>query len=79
MDLSAIAILDHHCHSIRRPGAPLAGDVFRSHFAETTDPAMAAHIRHTVFYMRAIRDLAELLGCEPSEEAVLAARAAAEP
>jgi predicted TIM-barrel fold metal-dependent hydrolase len=79
MDLSAIPILDHHCHAIRRPGAPLAGDDFRRYFAETTDPAMAAHIRHTVFYMRVIRDLAELLGCAPSEEAVLAARASAQP
>jgi predicted TIM-barrel fold metal-dependent hydrolase len=79
MDLSAIPILDHHCHSIRRPGASLAGDAFRRSFAETTDAAMAPHIRHTVFYMRVIRDLAALLGCEPSEEAVLAARVAAEP
>ena len=79
MDLSAIPILDHHCHAIRRPGQPLAGDDFRRFFAETTDPAMVPHIRHTVFYMRVIRDVAELLGCEPTEDAVLAARAAAEP
>src|SRR5262249_2450172 len=63
----------------RRPAPPLAGDTFRRYFAETTDPAMAPHIRHTVFYMRVIRDLADLLGCEPSEEAVLAARAGVEP
>jgi predicted TIM-barrel fold metal-dependent hydrolase len=79
MELSEIPIVDHHCHAIRRPGPPLAGDDFRRSFAETTDPAMAPHIRHTVFYMRVIRDLAELLGCEPSEEAVLAARAGSEP
>jgi predicted TIM-barrel fold metal-dependent hydrolase len=79
MDLGAIPILDHHCHAIRRPSAPLVGDAFRRYFAETTDPAMAAHIRHTVFYMRLIRDLAELLGCEPSEDAIHAVRAAADP
>ena len=79
MELSAIPILDHHCHAIRRPGQPLAPDAFRRSFAETTDPDMAPHIRHTVFYMRVIRDLADLLGCEPTEEAVLAARASAEP
>ena len=79
MDLSAIPILDHHCHAIRRPGQPLATDAFRRSYAETTDPDMAPHIRHTVFYMRVIRDLADLLGCEPTEEAVLAARASAEP
>jgi uncharacterized protein len=79
MDLSAIPILDHHCHTIARPGAPLEGDAFRRFFAETTDPAMAPHIRHTVFYARMLRDVASLLGCEPTEEAVWAARAAAQP
>jgi predicted TIM-barrel fold metal-dependent hydrolase len=79
MNLSAIPILDHHCHTIRRPGQPLEGDGFRRFFAETTDADMAPHIRHTVFYMRMLRDLAELLGCEPTEQAVWAARAAAEP
>jgi predicted TIM-barrel fold metal-dependent hydrolase len=79
MNLSSIPILDHHCHSIHRPGLPLEGDRFRRFFAETTDPEMAAHIRHTVFYMRMLRDVADLLGCEPTETAVWAARAAAQP
>jgi uncharacterized protein len=79
MDLSAIRILDHHCHAIRRPGPPPGAEDFRRPFAETTDPAMAAHIRHTLFYMRMLRDLAAVLGCEPDEDAVLAARAAADP
>ena len=79
MDLSAIAILDHHCHTLRRPGPPLFGDAFRRFFAETTDPLMAAHIRHTVFYMRMLRDVAALFGCAPSEEALLELRAATPP
>src|SRR5215212_895577 len=79
MNLSAIPILDHHCHSIHRPGPALEGDGFRRFFAETTDADMAPHIRHTVFYMRMLRDVADLLGCEPTEAAVWAARAAAQP
>jgi uncharacterized protein len=79
MDLSHIRILDHHCHTLARPGPPLAGDAFRRFFAETTDPAMAPHIRRTVFYMRMVRDVAALFGCEPSEDALLALRAAARP
>ena len=75
-DLSAIPILDHHCHALRRPGAALSGDGFRRFFAETTDPRMAAHIRHTVFYMRMLRDVAAVFGCAPSEEALLELRAA---
>ena len=73
MDLSAIPLLDHHCHTLRRGGG-LDGDSFRRHFVETTDPAMAPHVRHSVFYMRVVRDLAELLNCEASEEAILTQR-----
>ena len=79
IDLSGIAILDHHCHTLLRPGAPLVGDGFRRFFAETTDPRMAAHIQHTVFYMRMLRDVAALFGCAPSEEAVFDLRAATPP
>jgi predicted TIM-barrel fold metal-dependent hydrolase len=79
MDLSAIPILDHHCHTISKPGPPLEGNGFRRFFAETTDPDMPPYIRDTLFYMRMIRDVAALLQCEPSEEAVWAARAAMPP
>jgi hypothetical protein len=76
MDLSAIPILDHHCHAVRRPGAPLDGDGLRRSFVETTDAAMAPHVRGSIFYMRALRDLAALLGCAPDEDSLLALRAA---
>jgi predicted TIM-barrel fold metal-dependent hydrolase len=79
IDLSGIAILDHHCHTLLRPGAPLAGAGFRRFFAETTDPGMAAHIQHTVFYKRMLRDVAALFGCAPSEAALLDLRAATPP
>jgi predicted TIM-barrel fold metal-dependent hydrolase len=79
IDLSATPILDHHCHTLRRPGAPLAADSFRRFFAETTDPRMAAHIQHTVFYMRMLRDIAALFGCAPTEPALLELRAAMPP
>jgi predicted TIM-barrel fold metal-dependent hydrolase len=76
MDLAAIPILDHHCHLLQQPGAPLTAAGFRPFFAETTDPAMGPHIAHTVFYQRMVRDVAALLDVEPTEEALLAARAA---
>ncbi|NTU81789.1 MAG: hypothetical protein HGA45_20840, partial [Chloroflexales bacterium] len=75
MDLSAIPILDHHCHVVRRPGPPLDGDGLRRSFVETTDAAMAPYVRSSVFYMRSLRDLAALLGCAPDEDALLALRA----
>ena len=77
MDLTAIPIIDHHCHSLRRPDQqPVDGDGFRRFFVETNDPDMAPHVRRSIFYMRVVRDVAALLGCEPTEEAILAARAA---
>jgi uncharacterized protein len=79
IDLSGIAILDHHCHTLLRPGAPLSGDGFRRFFAETTDPRMASHIQHTIFYMRMLRDVAALFGCAPSEDALLELRAVTPP
>jgi hypothetical protein len=79
MDLSAISIIDHHCHTLQRSGPALVGDQFRRFFAETTDPAMAPHIQHTVFYMRMLRDVAGLFGCAPNEQALLELRAATPP
>jgi uncharacterized protein len=76
MDLSAIPLLDHHCHALRRPGLPLDGDGLRRSFIETTDAAMAPYVRGSVFYMRSLRDLAALLDCAPEEDALLAVRAA---
>lgn len=76
MNLDSIPILDHHCHTIRRPVAPLDGEAFRRFFVETTDPSMAAHVATSVFYARAVRDLAELFGCPEEESALLAFRAA---
>ena len=79
MDLSAIPLFDHHCHALRRPGADLDAAAFRRHFSESTDPAMEPHLPFSLFYRRGLRDLARLLGCDPSEEAILAARQSAEP
>jgi predicted TIM-barrel fold metal-dependent hydrolase len=74
MDLSSTGIIDHHCHALRRFDHPLPADEFRAFFAETTDPAMPPHIARTVFYMRMVRDVAALLGCEATEDALLKLR-----
>ena len=79
MDVAAIPLFDHHCHALCRPGAPLDGPAFRRHFSESTDPAMAPHLSSSLFYRRALRDLAALLGCEPNEESILAARQSLAP
>jgi hypothetical protein len=47
-------------------------------FSESADPRQWPHVATAVTYRRAIRELAAFLGCEATEEAVLAARLAAD-
>src|SRR5262249_27649711 len=70
---------DHHCHALRRPGAPLTGPQFRRHFSESADPEIDAHLPFSLFYRRGLRALASMLRCEPNEETVLASRASSPP
>ena len=77
MELSTIPIIDHHAHSLLKPAATRTAAGFRRWFTESTDPEIhARHVPHLLFFQTALRWLAELLNCEPTLEAVLAARAA---
>jgi hypothetical protein len=76
MDLSSIAIVDHHAHPLLPPGATAAALDFQRWFSESTDPQIhSQHIPHSLLFRSAIRWLAELLDCQPTLTAVLAARA----
>jgi uncharacterized protein len=77
MDLSAVAIYDHHAHPPRRWDGGLSVAQLRACFAMGS--ATADHVPHTVVYRRALRDLAELYDCAPNEAAISAARAAHAP
>ncbi|HEU5214137.1 MAG TPA: amidohydrolase family protein [Gaiellaceae bacterium] len=77
MDLDGIALVDHHAHGILRAQPSL--DEFRGLFSESPDPRQWPHVATGITYRRAIRELAELFGVEPSEEAVHAYRLAEEP
>lgn len=74
LDLDGIALVDHHAHGILRAQPSL--DEFRGLFSESPDPRQWPHVATGVTYRRAIRELAELFGVEPSEEAVHAHRLA---
>ena len=75
MDLAAVPVLDQHCHALLRDGAVVDPTAYASFFTESGDPAMhARHVPESVFYRWAMRELAALLGCAPSAEAVIAAR-----
>jgi predicted TIM-barrel fold metal-dependent hydrolase len=74
MDLAHLPLFDHHAHSLRREDRELDAEAFRLHFSESRDPRMAKHVGTSLFYRRAIRDLARFYGCAAEEAAVLAAR-----
>ena len=77
LDLDGIALVDHHAHGVLRAQPSL--DEFRGLFSESPDPRQWPHIATGVTYRRAIRELAELLGVEATEDAVYAHRLATEP
>jgi uncharacterized protein len=76
VDLTQIPVVDNHCHGIKHDQT--FGDIasWRLAFTESTDPGMPRdHVATTSLYRRMIRTLASVLGCDPEERAVFAARA----
>jgi uncharacterized protein len=76
--LSAVPLVDHHAHAILR-AQPDTLDAFRGRFSESPDPRQWPHVAWAATYLRALPVLAAHLGCEATEEAVLAARNAVDP
>jgi len=80
LDLSAVPIVDNHCHGLLTDTTPLTVAVYRHRFSECAgEPFPADHTATAVHYLWALRQIAGALGCEPSERAVLEARAARSP
>ncbi len=74
LDLDPIPIVDNHCHSLLRAQPP-DDDAFRIHLTESYFEEIAReHVPTSIFYRRTLVELAELLGCAPTPDAVHAAR-----
>lgn len=74
-----ISLIDNHAHPML-PGDVAAREPFARYFTEGHDrETVERHAPQTLFYRQALRELAGLLGCEASEAAVVAARAAQAP
>ena len=71
--LDTVGLVDHHAHGILREH-PSTLDEFRGLFSESGDPRQWPHIASGLTYRRALRELGELLGVEPTEDAVFAYR-----
>lgn len=69
-----VPLVDGHAHPplLRIDGLPFAGFFSEAGDSET----IALHAPHSLFFRRAIRELAELLGCPADQESVENARAA---
>ena len=75
-EISEIIFLDHHVHAPLRLAGPLDPRTLRATFTESTDPQVQEQdVTGTTGYRTMIRWLAGLLGADPTEAAVLAARA----
>jgi uncharacterized protein len=75
-EISEIIFLDHHCHAPLRVDGPLDPLTLRAAFTESTDPQVQEQdVTGTTGYRMMIRWLAGLLGADPTESAVLTARA----
>jgi uncharacterized protein len=70
--LATIDAVDHHAHLLAGPDTTIR---LRDVLSESRDPAQIVELRWHPAYRRALRELAEVLGVEPSEDAVAAARA----
>jgi uncharacterized protein len=77
--LDDIPLIDNHAHPPLTP--PAAARVpFARFFTEAQDAeTIERHAPRTLFYRHALRELAGLLGCDATEEAVVAARTAQPP
>ena len=54
-------------------------DEFRGLFSESPDPRQWPHVATGISYRRALRELADFFGCEPTEQAVYEHRLSQEP
>ena len=74
LDLDGIPIVDNHCHSLLRE-QPQDDAAFRIHLTESYfDEIARDHVPTSIFYRRTLVELADLLGCAPTPDAVHAAR-----
>ena len=71
-----IPLIDDHAHPML-PVETASREPFARYFTEGHDAeTVARHAPHSLFYRQALRELAGFLGCEATEAAVVAARAA---
>ncbi|MGN6379407.1 MAG: amidohydrolase family protein [Gaiellales bacterium] len=76
LDLTHIPLVDNHCHGLLLDTSGLDVAGYRHRFSECAgEPFPPDHTATAPHYLWAIRQIAALLGCEPTEQSVIEARA----
>lgn len=74
MELWDIPAIDQHAHNLLKPEF-IANRPYAAAFTEAHHPDIINnHVRHTLFYRRSLRDMADLLKCEPQESEIITER-----
>ncbi len=74
MDLWNISAIDQHAHNVLKPDVA-SRLPYPAAFTESHDPeVIARHARQTTCFRRSLRDVAALLNCDATEEAIVAER-----
>ncbi len=74
MDLAGLPVIDQHAHNLARPEVVDGWAYVRSWTESAHDEQIVRHAPHALAYRRSLRDVAALLGCEASEEAIVRTR-----
>lgn len=78
-DLAGQQAVDQHCHPLRRWPSQLPAAELRACFSEAQDPRALEHVPHTAVYRLALRRIAAIFRCQPTEPAILTLRHMLEP
>lgn len=79
VDLTDVAVVDNHCHSVERDQDHRNVAAWRAYFTESPDPqTRSVAVAGTAFYQRLTAEMAVFHGVDPTEAAVLAARGSAD-
>lgn len=74
MNLWEISAIDQHAHNLLKPEVA-SNYPYPISFTEGDDAELIhTHARHSLFYRRSLREIAQLLQCEPTETAIVECR-----
>ncbi|MCP6761419.1 MAG: amidohydrolase family protein [Fischerella sp. CENA71] len=74
MNLLDIPIIDQHAHNLVRSEVAVSHPYAAAFTEGYASEIINYHARHTLFYRRSLREIANFLDCEVQEEAILARR-----